>query len=257
MVWKKSALFVDDLFTAGSPEELNEDWSRMLEPGLRSFAKGHLRRTFRFGQNLVELLAECVYKDLDFVSAVSAAAGLRITCLNAVPAGRPERPRENGAEAERIKELLEESSERGSVGAPDWVILTPYLHQVELLRTFLPEARPQERIMNIHKAQGREWDTVILSIVEGNFNEPWFTETMNRDSNGLQVMNTAITRARKHLILICDLCWWQNHEERGLQLISRLIERASHDGALNALQKPTTAGQGELGLRIPGELWLG
>ncbi len=258
MVWNKSALFVDDLFVAESRNTLIDDWCRSREPRLRSFARANLRRTFRFGQNMARLLAELVYKGFHLVSAVPSE-GLRITCVDAPLGEPPNRKRENAAEAECIQQLLANHSgfsEGG--GASKWVILTPYLNQVELLGRYVRK-EGEERILPIHKSQGREWDTVILSVVDGPsaFNSPWFTNTRLRKSNGMRVMNTAITRARKHLILVCDVAFWRCQKGRELQLISRLVEMASDGGSVTVNETGSAAQEGDVGLRVPGELGLG
>ena len=106
----------------------------------------------------------------------------------------------------------------------DYCILTPYLKQVALLQTRMQNASREERITNIHKSQGREWDTVILSVVDGNNIKPWFTDSINLISQGLYVLNTAISRARKKLIIVCDVKYWLSKQDAERQLISSLIK---------------------------------
>jgi hypothetical protein len=227
LVWRKSALFVDDLFLSKSTPELVNDSLNLPEPRLRAFAKAQLTKTFRFGQNLADILAECVYDGTVFVSG-ACDAELRITCLNAVPAAPPAKKRENRAEAECIARYLQAHAEFQDRTENNWAILTPYRNQESLLGLVMPDARRDDRITNIHKSQGREWDTVFLSVVDSNEppNTPWFTNTSNPQSGGLHVMNTAISRARKHLILACDCHFWQHRPDGARQLISRLLELA-------------------------------
>ena len=72
--------------------------------------------------------------------------------------------------------------------------------------------------MTVHKSQGREWDTVILSVVDTtNF---YFTNTNKDNTNGKQVMNTAVSRARKRLVVVCDKAVWEKQTD---QLIHDLI----------------------------------
>ncbi len=224
LVWKKSALFVDDLFRLESTTALVDEWLGLPEPRLRSFARANLTGTFRFGQNLTSLLRECVYGGLDFGSR-ALHSDLQITCLDAVPTKSPSRKRENKAEAECIANYLQAHPEFQNGVEDAWSVLTPYRNQESLLGKLLPNARREGRIMNVHKSQGREWDTVFLSLVDGHFNNPWFTDTTNPQSGGLHVMNTAISRVRRHLILVCDRQFWQSRPDGARQLISRLIER--------------------------------
>lgn len=70
--------------------------------------------------------------------------------------------------------------------------------------------------MTIHKSQGLEWDTVILSAVDAE--EMFFTDSTKIRGNAL--LNTALSRARKHLVIVCDAdCW----AKRPQQLLGRLV----------------------------------
>lgn len=225
LVWRKSALFVNDLFLSEFAPSLINEWFALSEPRERSFARVKLSRTFRFGQNLADILAECVYDGMDFVSGARDVE-LRITCLNIVPAAPPAKKRENRAEAECIARYLQAHPEFQDGTENNWAILTPYRNQESLLGLVMPDARRDDRITNIHKSQGREWDTVFLSVVDGTFeiNKPWFTDTTNPQSGGLHVMNTAISRARRHLVVVCNRHFWQQLPDAPRQLISRLLE---------------------------------
>jgi superfamily I DNA/RNA helicase len=222
LVWKKSALFIDDLFIADSGVTLINEWQKFQEPQLRRFTKTQLNKTFRFGQNLADILSECVYEGMNFISA-APHEDLKIICLDAVPNAAPTKPRQNRSEAEAIEMYLRELPEQQEEAEETYAALAPYKNQVGLLTRQIDEARRQERIMTVHKSQGREWDTVILSVVDGHFNKPWFTDTINPQSGGLHVMNTAVSRAKRRLILVCDVQFWQNHPDAKRQLISRLI----------------------------------
>ena len=126
--------------------------------------------------------------------------------------------RESPAEVDAIIELLERFN------FDDLAILTPYKNQESLLGQKLPELQMEERILTIHKSQGREWDSILLSIVDGGRWRPWFTDTNSNISNGRKVMNTAVSRARKKLILVCDVNHWVSRKDKNTQLVSRLIE---------------------------------
>ena len=71
-------------------------------------------------------------------------------------------------------------------------ILTPYRNQRALLAgTAKKSSYPQEVSLTVHRAQGREWDTVLFSVVDttGKF----FTTTLNPQNCGTQIINTAVT----------------------------------------------------------------
>ncbi len=131
--------------------------------------------------------------------------------------------RENIAEVECIARYLQAYSELRDGAEGAWIILTPYKNQVALLGRKLPDARRQDRIMTVHASQGREWDTVFLSVVDGHFNLPWFTDSTKRESGGLYVMNTAVSRARHHLTLVCNKAFWEGRPDAPRQLIARLL----------------------------------
>jgi hypothetical protein len=221
IVWKKSALFVDELFLADDENALIAQLFGMNEPKLQRFTQVRLSKTFRFGQNLADILSRYVYNGINLVSA-DLEKNLKITCLNAVLNQKPDQKKQNLAEVKRIALYLQEHTELNIETEEAFAILTPYKNQVALLGERLVTARRQGRIMTVHKSQGREWDTVILSVVDGQFNRPWFTDTANPQSGGLFVMNTAISRARKHLVIVCDTEFWSRPEAEQ-QLISQLL----------------------------------
>ena len=86
--------------------------------------------------------------------------------------------------AGRLKRLSED----------DFMILTPYKKQVRLLSKHLPQERNDLKIQTVHGSQGREWDTVILSVVDTA--DMWFVDTANPSSKGLNLVNTAVSREK-------------------------------------------------------------
>ncbi len=82
-----------------------------------------------------------------------------------------------------MPELLAEE-DMGSVG-----IITPYKEQAEEINKVLGK----EIASTVHKYQGRECDTIIMSTVN---NTP---TTFSDDPN---LLNVAISRAKKHLYLV-------------------------------------------------------
>ena len=71
----------------------------------------------------------------------------------------------------------------------------------------------------MHGSQGREWNTVILSVVDST--NKWFTNSLNHKSNGKKVINTAVSRAKNKLVIVCDVEHWKTQHK---QLIGQLIE---------------------------------
>ncbi|MEZ5303903.1 MAG: AAA domain-containing protein [Verrucomicrobiales bacterium] len=113
-------------------------------------------------------------------------------------------------------------------GTSRLAILTPYNLQVKLLKDQF-EARfgespvsHQVEILNTHQAQGLEWDTVFFSVADGPLpqNNPYFTDTDL--PAGLQVVNTTLSRAKKHLRIFLDQQYWG---ERNIGLLSEVARR--------------------------------
>ncbi|XP_048581003.1 DNA-binding protein SMUBP-2 isoform X2 [Nematostella vectensis] len=80
----------------------------------------------------------------------------------------------------------------------DIAVIAPYNLQVELLRQRLSPSHPAVEVKSVDGFQGREKEAVILSLVRSNSRgEVGFLAEDRR-------INVAITRARRHLAIICD-----------------------------------------------------
>lgn len=84
-----------------------------------------------------------------------------------------------------VQEVLPQYTDKGSVG-----IITPYRDQAEAINKILG----QDIASTVHKYQGRECDTIIMSMVD---NAP---SVFSDDSN---LLNVAISRAKTHLCIVC------------------------------------------------------
>ncbi len=103
-------------------------------------------------------------------------------------AGNHERDRFNQRQIDVIKnEILPElGTDLSSVG-----IITPYRKQVEALRREIPDVD----INTVHKFQGREKDTIIISTVD---------DEKNDFSDDPYLINVAVSRAKKHLYVVAS-----------------------------------------------------
>lgn len=45
----------------------------------------------------------------------------------------------------------------------------------------------------------------------------WFTDSRNLKSKGLNLLNTAVSRAKKELIIVCDYDFWRAQNGQFLQ----------------------------------------
>ncbi|XP_037694261.1 DNA-binding protein SMUBP-2 [Choloepus didactylus] len=84
------------------------------------------------------------------------------------------------------------------VQAGDIAVITPYNLQVDLLRQSLAHRYPELEIKSVDGFQGREKEAVVLSFVRSNRKgEVGFLAEDQR-------INVAITRARRHVAVVCD-----------------------------------------------------
>ena len=100
--------------------------------------------------------------------------------------GNHARKRINQREIDVIEqEVFPQYKDKGSVG-----IITPYRDQAEAINLRLK----QDIASTVHKYQGRECDTIIMSMVDNAPSE------FSDDSN---LLNVAISRAKTHLCIVC------------------------------------------------------
>ncbi|MBN1866002.1 hypothetical protein JW916_01800 [Candidatus Sumerlaeota bacterium] len=79
-------------------------------------------------------------------------------------------------------------------------------------------------VLNVHQAQGREWDAVVFSTVDGTLPlcTPFFTSSRRRE--GAITLNTAISRVRKALYIVCERGYWRARDHELLSDLVRLAE---------------------------------
>lgn len=211
-LWDMPAIYSDELLS-GAVDKLADDYKDSLPPSFPRTAKTNLSTTFRFGPNLADILRRFVYPE-----GIRSASGdpLDITVLDAHIDKFPIRDekndkalRRNTAEAERLLAYIREKG----LGDEDFVVLTPYRAQKTYLEG-VDRGRLRNNVMTIHRSQGREWDTVIISVVDCRANPsgspPRFTSSRRTDegNGGLLVINTALSRAKSHLVIVCDTDYW-------------------------------------------------
>ncbi|XP_062041322.1 DNA-binding protein SMUBP-2 [Lepus europaeus] len=91
------------------------------------------------------------------------------------------------------------------VQASDIAVITPYNLQVDLLRQSLARRHPELEIRSVDGFQGREKEAVVLSFVRSNRKgEVGFLAEDRR-------INVAVTRARRHVAVVCDSRTVSNH----------------------------------------------
>ncbi|ROT82347.1 putative DNA-binding protein SMUBP-2-like isoform X1 [Penaeus vannamei] len=80
----------------------------------------------------------------------------------------------------------------------DVAVITPYNLQVELVRGLLREDHPRVEVRSVDGFQGREKEAVVMSLVRSNKQGTVGFLSENRR------LNVAVTRARRHLAVVCD-----------------------------------------------------
>ncbi|KAM4573807.1 DNA-binding protein SMUBP-2 [Odontesthes bonariensis] len=92
------------------------------------------------------------------------------------------------------------------VKAKDIAVIAPYNLQVDLLRQKLSARHPELEIKSVDGFQGREKEAVVLSLVRSNRKgEVGFLAEDRR-------INVAVTRARRHIAVVCDTQTVANHD---------------------------------------------
>lgn len=218
-LWELSAIYLPQIFDRDvTLENIFERFISIREAKditqIKYYSEKNLKtaaltQTFRFGNELANILNTFVYQN-GFRG--NSEIKTQITVLHGKHHPGEKERRSNFGEAEAIKTYLQEKK------PTDYAIITPYRAQCFHLQKFLSNVDPDD-ILTIHSSQGREWDTIIISVVDSD-NQSMFL-TNSRIPQGLHTLNTAISRARKNIVIACDTDFWQTKNQT--QLIGQLI----------------------------------
>lgn len=211
-LWDMSAIYCEDLICRG-PEALRGRYLGSEQPCFGITARADLTESHRFGSNLAAILDRYVYRN--GMTGVSDSGNLEMICIDAVCDSR--QGRENVAEVIAIRDFLKQDGVApGSVS-----VLTPYSAQVRLLKSRLGKAY-RDRVMTVHGSQGREFDTVILSVADNGIEsrDVPYRFTSSKTEMGLKVINTAVSRAKRRLVIVCDREFWMQKDD---ELIGGLL----------------------------------
>lgn len=201
-VWAQSVTYLADLLSETFDCFLASYFS-FQQPDLTRLNTVFLSKSYRFSDNLALLLSEHIYgiplcgtRESDTVVEILAAKKYKGDHFH-----------ESHGEADAIRDM--------TVAAIDdnYAVLTPYRKQ----RMLLAKVIPAEHVYTIHGSQGQEWNTVYISIANP---KPWqFTDSTQLI--GKRVLNTAISRVKRKLVLVCDLSSWNRYPE---QFITQMAE---------------------------------
>ncbi len=207
----QSAIFTEHLFI-NSKDVCYSNYKNKNEFIPNLSVKSDLNCTHRFGINLAKVLDKHVYKNNFTSKNKTGTTNLYYINVKKCP---PLIKWDNSNEVDAIENYLSE------IHNDDYCILTPYRNQVSLLKERMPNLHNEEKILTVHKSQGREWNTVILSVCDTR--NKFLTDSTLQKSRGKNLINTAVSRAKKQLIIVCDYNYWINQEN---QLITSLLSIA-------------------------------
>ncbi|MBN3300550.1 SMBP2 protein, partial [Amia calva] len=115
-----------------------------------------------------------------------------------------EQSKGNQGEADIVALHINSLTEAG-IKAKDIAVIAPYNLQVDMLRQQLSLKHPDLEIKSVDGFQGREKEAVVLSLVRSNRKgEVGFLAEDRR-------INVAVTRARRHLTVVCDTQTVRHH----------------------------------------------
>lgn len=221
-LWSMSSLHCEGLLEEGAGV-LSKRFLDIEDPVFMRTGRADLCDSHRFGANLARVLDGFVYRN--GMAGSSDGGDLEISCIDAVCDSRE--GRDNTAEADAIKAFLKrESPEPSSL-----VVLTPYSVQLALIKRNVGR-RYRDSVMTVHGSQGREWDTVILSVADNGImsREVPFRFTSSETPIGLRVINTAVSRAKRRLIMVCDREFWLAREG---ELIGGILREVPPEGVMD------------------------
>lgn len=216
-MWGQSAIHVEG-YLANDLNHVMATYFCDAEPFYDVMKRKDLTISYRFGNNLAEILDKMVYNI--GIAGVSRDP-LEIVCIDVRCNDRVDRA--NKSEATAIKKYIEkEGLEEG-----EYIVLTPYKKQMRAIGELCIDIK--DDITVVHRSQGREWDTVILSIADNgeaisrsSTGNPLIFTT-SKGQHGLKVINTAVSRAKKKLVLVCDKNFWTKQDD---ELIGMIAENA-------------------------------
>lgn len=220
-LWDMSAIYCEDMICRG-PGDLRMRYLDSEQPDFSITARADLTESHRFGSNLAAILDRYVYRN--GMTGVSDSGNLEMICIDAKCDARE--GRENTAEVRAIRDFLkQDGTAPGSVS-----ILTPYSAQVRLLKSRLGKAY-RDRVMTVHGSQGREFDTVILSVADNGIEsrDVPYRFTSSKTEIGLKVINTAVSRAKRRLVIVCDREFWMQRDD---ELIGGLLREIPEEKVL-------------------------
>lgn len=167
-----------------------------------------LLTSYRFGPELADILDRHIYGTNGQFQGV-AERPFECVVLNGKKTSS-DQIHESRNEALEIQSFLVNNP----MADEDYIILAPYNIQIKRLKSILPSEK--QNILTVHRSQGMEWDTVILSVSDTE--RAYFVNS--KLQIGSQVLTTALSRAKSRLVIVCDVDFWKKQDG---QLITDLV----------------------------------
>lgn len=148
------------------------------------------------------------------------------------PGGRSSRRRSNPMHRLLVGRLLEEllGDADDDFPNPSVAVLSPYRDHVQSLREHFGSTY-NAAIDTVHKAQGREYDVVILDLPEATGVEPSpFMRARDLTDAGARLLNVGVSRAREQLLVVADCAYYKDHDLEEAA-VGRFFSQLTHMGS--------------------------
>lgn len=152
-----------------------------------NISKVLLREHYRCHPKIINFCNQKYYNGELVIMTTDKGEENVVTCIKTVE-GNHSRGNSNQRQADVIREeiLPELGYDLSNVG-----IIAPYNDQVNLIKRMIPDAD----VATVHKFQGREKDTIIISTSD---------DEVTAFSDDPNLINVAVSRAKKKLYLVCS-----------------------------------------------------
>ena len=243
-LWKFSAIAMEQIITA---KEYGSFYGKDdIDPLFTRLKKSSLTETHRFGSKLAGILANNVYSS-NFTSCADRETDIWV--IDAPKRMEDTYKNPHNTRNYRFSQSEEDAIIRlvlnniGSEAIKNTGILTPYKDYRKDLRTKIGNSLKshsqsnmiRDNILSIHQSQGSEWNVVVVSVVDSMaYRDSWYMNTVKDQGvpYAIKIINTAISRTKGLLILVCDIASWQQYPN---QFISKIIGIAEKHNAEDPL----------------------
>lgn len=152
-----------------------------------------LRYHYRCGKRIIDFSNKYFYDSLLRISNSAGEGHLQFFDCKTNPRNR----NESLEEALGVVGFIKKKENKKNI-----VVITPFVNQQNLIRRCLDnEGLKDIEVCTVHKMQGGEADTVILSLA---VNPKTSVRTMEWLNSHKEIANVSISRAKKDFILFCD-----------------------------------------------------